>query len=394
MKIGIYLGDYKKPESIGDLTFETTFINELLKRNCDHEFVVYYFGKKNLFTSRENIKFVNLKYFKKPIISLSQGEIKLSKIPIRSFNYRLKKDRINIVLFMTPYLHEHIELPYYCIIRDVAHRILPHFPEFNTTSIFERREKKLNTFLNSASRIITGNDIIKNDIKTLYDVIADNISTCPMPCPAWVENTKDNELILKENKLAKDSYILYPAQYWVHKNHIRLILASQILHEQNINLKIVFTGMDRGNKAYLQEQVEEMDLNEDTVFLDYLDRNQLSTLYKNAYCMVYPSLAGADSISALEALYFNCPVLISNHSGYRSQLKNSALYFNPLDENDIVEKIKTLNDVVIKNELIQNGQILIKENSIKNYMDKFLNIMDSFYLIRRCWSLKESYKNK
>ena len=110
--------------------------------------------------------------------------------------------------------------------------------------------------------------------------------------------------------------------------------------------------------------------------------------------MLYPCLAGPDSISALEAMHFNCPVLISNHLGYNQQLKKAALYFNPLDEADIVAKIQELNDPAIKDDLISNGQIIIKENTTQKYIDKFLNIMDSFYSTRQCWSLGESQKTK
>ena len=76
------------------------------------------------------------------------------------------------------------------------------------------------------------------------------------------------------------------------------------------------------------------------------------------------------------------------------QLKKSALYFNPLDEIDIVEKIKSLNDLAVKDELIANGNNLIKENGFKRYLDRFLNLMDSFYLTRQCWSLEENYIEK
>ena len=110
--------------------------------------------------------------------------------------------------------------------------------------------------------------------------------------------------------------------------------------------------------------------------------------------MVYPCLAGPDSISALEAMFFNCPVLISDHLGYNQQLKKAALYFNPLDESNIVEKIKILNDVQIKDELLSNGRLLISQLKSKNYIEKCLNLIDNFYLIRQCWSLKESYNNK
>lgn len=394
MKIGIYLGDIKKPESVGDLTFELSFIEELLNQDTDHEFTFYYFGKKRDFKKYTNARFINLKYYKKPHLVFKPISIKFFKKPFDSLNYRLKKDGINAVFFLKPYLHEHIEIPYFAAIRDVSHRILPHFPEFSTNSVFERMDKKLNLFLSGATRILTCNEVAKNDISMLYDVIDENIEVINLPAPKWMEEVKDDETILKWNHLSKNNYIYYPAQFWSHKNHIRLILAAQIMKEQNINLKIVFSGLDRGNKQYLLKQVEDLDLNQEVIFLDYVNQKQLATLYKNAYALVYPCLAGPDSISALEALYFNCPVLISNHLGYINQLKKAALYFNPLDETDIVTKIQDLNDIATKDDLINKGQAIIKENSMQKYIDKFLNILDSFYLTRQCWSLKESYKDR
>ncbi len=394
MKIGIYLGDIKKPQSVGDLTFELSFVEELLKQDTVHEFIFYYFGKKQTFKNQENAKFVNLKYFKKPQISFFPFKFKSFKTPFCSLNHRLKKDNVNAVFFLTPYLHEHIEIPYFAAIRDVSHRILPHFPEFSSNSVFERMDKKLNLFLTGATKILTCNQVAKNDIKTLYDVIDENIEVLNLPYPNWIEKSQEDDNVLKWNNLSKNNYIFYPAQFWAHKNHIRLILAAQIMKEQNINLKVVFSGLDKGNKRYLTKKVESLDLQQEVIFLDYVSQKELASLYKNAYAMVYPCLAGPDSLSALEALYFNCPVLIANHLGYTQQLKKAALYFNPLDEADIVEKIQNLNDIATKDDLINKGQSLIKECTTQKYIDKFLNIMDSFYLTRQCWSLKESYNNK
>ena len=39
----IYLGDIKKPQSVGDLTFELSFVDELLKQETNHDFVFYYY---------------------------------------------------------------------------------------------------------------------------------------------------------------------------------------------------------------------------------------------------------------------------------------------------------------------------------------------------------------
>ena len=76
MKIGIYLGDIKKPYSVGDLTFELSFVEELLKCETTHEYVFYYFGAKDLFKNQENASFVNLKYYKKPQLSKSPLRVK------------------------------------------------------------------------------------------------------------------------------------------------------------------------------------------------------------------------------------------------------------------------------------------------------------------------------
>ena len=229
MKIGVYLGDIKKPQSLGGLTFELTFVDEILKQKTNHEFIFYYFGEKNAFKNRENAKFVSLKYYKKPQLSLFPFCAKAYKTPIFSLNHILKKDCVNVVYFLVPYLHEHIEIPYFAVVRDVSHRILPHFPEFSSNRVVDRQERKLNRFLTAASKIITCNDVAKNDIKTLYDVIDENIITNPLPYPNWIEKVKEDKRILDKNSLSKNSYILYPAQFWTHKNHIRLILANQIM---------------------------------------------------------------------------------------------------------------------------------------------------------------------
>ena len=81
---------------MGDLTFELSFVEELLKQETNHEFVFYYFGRKQDFKEQENAKFINLKYYKKPYLTLSPISFKFHKTPLCSLNYRLKKDNIKM----------------------------------------------------------------------------------------------------------------------------------------------------------------------------------------------------------------------------------------------------------------------------------------------------------
>ena len=59
-------------------------------------------------------------------------------------------------------------------------------------------------FINYSEGTITD----KDDIKTLYDVIDENIQVLKLPTPNWVEKTNENENILKWNNLTKNNYIL------------------------------------------------------------------------------------------------------------------------------------------------------------------------------------------
>src|SRR5205823_15069226 len=48
------------------------------------------------------------------------------------------------------------------------------------------------------------------------------------------------------------NYIFYPAQFWTHKNHVRILRA--ILHlkqKYNLRLPVVFAGSDQGNESYI-----------------------------------------------------------------------------------------------------------------------------------------------
>jgi glycosyltransferase involved in cell wall biosynthesis len=50
------------------------------------------------------------------------------------------------------------------------------------------------------------------------------------------------------------NYLFYPAQFWGHKNHIRILQALIILRNENgWKPTVVFSGKDYGNLEYINE---------------------------------------------------------------------------------------------------------------------------------------------
>jgi glycosyltransferase involved in cell wall biosynthesis len=177
--------------------------------------------------------------------------------------------------------------------------------------------------------------------------------------------------VLAVYELVKDQFFFYPAQFWSHKNHINLLHAFKEYLKENKNCKLVFTGSDKGNQSHVQQVVKDLQLQENVKFLGFVDNRTLYSLYKNAIALVFPSLLGPTNMPLLEAFELDCKVICSDLKGHREQLHEYALYFNPLDKNDIFKKMQEVNSYK-PHKGIGNGSSITKCCSILN--DHFLAI--------------------
>lgn len=134
-------------------------------------------------------------------------------------------------------------------------------------------------------------------------------------------------------------YILYVGNDYPHKNLKRLKLAFEKLKKQGFNYGLVLAT------KFVSEQ-------------------ELDDLYKNASLFVFPSLYEGFGLPPLEAMKRGVPVVSSNATCLPEILGNAVLYFNPLDVNDIADKIKkVLTDKNLREQLIQKGFEQVKKYS-------------------------------
>jgi glycosyltransferase involved in cell wall biosynthesis len=65
-------------------------------------------------------------------------------------------------------------------------------------------------------------------------------------------------------------------------------------------------------------------------------------LYKGAYAFTSASLHEGFGLPGVEALAFGLPLLVSNTPVFNEIYDDAAIYFNPLDPQDIAEKMNIL----------------------------------------------------
>jgi len=107
------------------------------------------------------------------------------------------------------------------------------------------------------------------------------------------------------------------------------------------------------------------------VFLDYVDEYALAMLYKNATCLVMPSLYEGFGLPVLEAMQQDCPVICSNKSSLPEVAGDAALYVNPYDFGEIRDRInQIIEQPELRQDLIVKGRERVEFFSPDNYAQR------------------------
>jgi glycosyltransferase involved in cell wall biosynthesis len=69
--------------------------------------------------------------------------------------------------------------------------------------------------------------------------------------------------------------------------------------------------------------------------------NDLAKLYSSATALIYPSLYEGFGLPPLEAMKYGCPVIASNAASIPEICHDSAIYFDPLNTEQISTTIET-----------------------------------------------------
>jgi len=151
-----------------------------------------------------------------------------------------------------------------------------------------------------------------------------------------------------------ERFVLYPATYWHHKNHERLIDAFAALRDTE--LALVLTGNPYGRLRGLVERGRRLGIEQRVIHLGQVDRGALPALYRRADALVFPSLYEGFGAPPLEAMASGCPVACSPRAALTEICGDAALYFEPEDPAAIAEAIERLtSDSTLRAELRAAG---------------------------------------
>lgn len=162
--------------------------------------------------------------------------------------------------------------------------------------------------------------------------------------------------------LEKKPFIMYVGQQSEYKNIARLGDAHQVLVAKYPSLQLVLVGKIDSAAERNQEYFKKNSYKNIT-FTGFTEDNQLNWLYKNTRAYIFPSRMEGFGLPGLEAMLMGAPVVSSNATCLPEVYETAALYFDPLNTQDITAKI----DQILSNDTLRNTLIEKGFKQAKNY---------------------------
>lgn len=252
-----------------------------------------------------------------------------------------------------------------------------HFPELFAKKDLYQLRAWTGYSAKKASRVFTISTASKNDILKQYNR-AENEVVVTYP---GIKESSTMHILTKgdlERKFGiSQKYILFVGTLQPRKNIERLVEAFSLLKNADKNLQLVVVG----KKGWLYEPIlaapEKYGVRDRVKFLEFVENDDLPSLYQHALFFVLPSLYEGFGLPVVEAMKYGCPVITSNVSSLPEAGGDAALYVNPESVTEITQAMeKLLDNPKLRQQMVKKGYEHIKQFSWEKAASKTLEVLE------------------
>jgi|CXWL01.1.fsa_nt_gi glycosyltransferase involved in cell wall biosynthesis len=227
------------------------------------------------------------------------------------------------------------------VIHDLMHRYESQFPEVSSKGRYFLREHRFRSICRAAKAILVDSETGKKHAMESYGIAAEKIHPLPYVPPRYIYNKEVPEDFV-ERFLLSQKYFFYPAQFYPHKNHLRLLQAITDIRKDCPDIHLVLAGPKNHAYSEIVAEAKRLGIEDAVSFIGYVPDEYLPELYRRARALVMPTFFGPTNIPPLEAQALGCPVIISGTYGMPEQSGDAAYYIEPSSVDSIAVALKTL----------------------------------------------------
>ena len=281
----------------------------------------------------------------------------------------VESDRVKIIPTNIRHYSLREQLSFYKVL-DKYNLDLVHFPNFNVPILYKKPfvvtihdmvhhkiggakkshflhflayKKVIQNAAEKAKKIITVSETSKRDIAKYLQIADDKIRVIYEGSSLNADVAETLVGKVKKSYLITRPYFLFVGVLERKKNLVNLTRGfDYFLQKYKANMDMVVVGKADSHYPEIRYKALDIKHSDRLVFTGTVDDWELRALYKGAYAFVSASLHEGFGLPGVEALGFGLPLLVSNTPVFNEIYDNAAIYFNPLDPEDIGEKMNLL----------------------------------------------------
>ncbi|BDG05823.1 glycosyltransferase family 4 protein [Anaeromyxobacter oryzae] len=216
-----------------------------------------------------------------------------------------------------------------------------YHPEFFTAAELEWRAENYRPAARKAAHLIAISGYTARSLVERYGVPPEKITTVHTAVGDDVSAPVDPGTDGGEGLPPRFFY--YPAAFWPHKNHARLLQAmARLRASDGFDLPLVLTGMDAADAAPIRGEIERLRLQDQVISLGYVPRERIRLLLGRAEFMMFPSLFEGFGIPVVEAMAAGCPVACARATSLPEVIGDEGLMFDPESVEDIAAALRRM----------------------------------------------------
>jgi len=151
-----------------------------------------------------------------------------------------------------------------------------------------------------------------------------------------------------------EPFVLCVSTLHPHKNLERLIRAYA---RNKRDYRLVIAGFRGFHAPAIEKLVNDLSLGEQVQITGWIGREELYRLYDRALAFIYPSTFEGFGMPVLEAMAAAVPVACSHIAPLREVAAETALYFDPLEEEAVAAALdRIVSDQALRTRLAQAGR--------------------------------------
>lgn len=170
-----------------------------------------------------------------------------------------------------------------------------------------------------------------------------------------------------DSERLKSGYVLYVGGRSGYKNFYTSVKATLI---SEMPLVVAGSPLNHHERRFLASLTPRLDYR----VVCHPDRRELSQLYKNAFCLLYPTSFEGFGIPILEAQAHDCPVIISNCEACIETAGDGALTSLSVSAESLADKINLLKQSNIRAKVISRGRDNVTQFSWETIANDYIQL--------------------